>query len=309
MAWHAEGMLTHARARLCGRVAAVRARVNTWRVQAAGIAVSDAGATAAGAAPLENLEWDVEMLRTVPSAEEVREAHRAVLPGSVKISSRYYFTSTPAKVVVNRELRKAGEGSTRHLEIDIRGLSLTYTSADNLGVCPENDPEAVEALGRWMGYDLDAWFTLRRTDTEEGRAAKPLFPTPCTVREALSRYCDFNGTVRKDFLGQLANFATKDADKERLVHLASSGGKEAFREEIHNPKLSMFEVFEVRSGCTGRVACSGVGPHRRACATACRNSGLAACRLHACCRCCRACNLGCTQSARPTRSTPAASTQ
>ena len=193
----------------------------------------------------------------MPSAEEVREAHRAVLPGSVKISSRYYFTSTPAKVVVNRELRKAGEGSTRHLEIDIRGLSLTYTSADNLGVCPENDPEAVEALGRWMGYDLDAWFTLRRTDTEEGRAAKPLFPTPCTVREALSRYCDFNGTVRKDFLGQLANFATKDADKERLVHLASSGGKEAFREEIHNPKLSMFEVFEVRSGCTGRVACAG----------------------------------------------------
>lgn len=134
-----------------------------------------------------------------------------MLPSAVKISSRYYFTSVPAKVVVNRELRKGGEGSTRHIEVDIRNTSLTYTSADNLGICPENDPTAVESLAKWMGYDADAWFTLRRADTDAGRSAKPVFPTPCTVRDALTRYCDFNGSVRKDFLSQLANFATDEA--------------------------------------------------------------------------------------------------
>ena len=140
-----------------------------------------------------------------------------MLPSSVKISSRYYFTSVPAKVIVNRELRAGGDGSTRHIEVDIRNTSLTYTSADNLGICAENAPAAVSSLAKWMGYDEDAWFTLRRADTDSGRSAKPIFPTPCTVREALTRYCDLNGTVRKDFLGQLANFATNEAQVRARV--------------------------------------------------------------------------------------------
>jgi len=177
---------------------------------AVGLGAVDADTTG-GPVPLDDLEWTVRYLKSVPSKEEVQAAHRAVLPSSCNMSSRYYFTSVPAKVIVNRELRKGGEGSTRHIEIDIKGTSLTYTEADNLGVCAENATEVVESLARWMDYDLDAWFTLERADSEVGRSAKPMFPTPCTVREALSRYCDFNGHVRKDFLGHLAHFATKDS--------------------------------------------------------------------------------------------------
>jgi sulfite reductase alpha subunit-like flavoprotein len=38
---------------------------------------------------------------------------------------------------------------------------VSYSTADNLAVCPENEPAAVEALAEAMGYPLDRVFEVR----------------------------------------------------------------------------------------------------------------------------------------------------
>jgi sulfite reductase (NADPH) flavoprotein alpha-component len=55
----------------------------------------------------------------------------------------------PATAHLLRNLALNSEGSakdTRHIEIDLRGTSVTYKAGDALGICPENDPQLVDAI-------------------------------------------------------------------------------------------------------------------------------------------------------------------
>jgi NADPH-ferrihemoprotein reductase len=91
-------------------------------------------------------------------------------------------------------------------------------------VLPENDSSVVEALARSQGYELDAVFEIS--------AAKAPFPTPCSVREALTRYLDLKGIPRRSTLSQLASFAQDAAQRERLQRLASKAGREEYQEFV-----------------------------------------------------------------------------
>ena len=76
---------------------------------------------------------------------------------SVNSTNKHFFTAPLASISVNRELRVNGGpgatvGSTRHVEIDLAGTGLTYHTADNLAVLPENDPIAVAELAKVSGW-------------------------------------------------------------------------------------------------------------------------------------------------------------
>ena len=60
-------------------------------------------------------------------------------------STKYFFSSPRATVLVNKELRtqRQDSGSTRHIEIDLKSVGLQYCTADNLAVIPENCPDQV----------------------------------------------------------------------------------------------------------------------------------------------------------------------
>jgi hypothetical protein len=64
-------------------------------------------------------------------------------------------------------------------------VGVTYETADNLAILPENDPTVVKAVASALGYDLDQRFTV-----EPVGDARYSFPCPCTVREALVEYFD-----------------------------------------------------------------------------------------------------------------------
>jgi len=140
---------------------------------------------------------------------------------------------------VNRELRAPSDGgSTRHVELSIRGTPVTYVTADNLAVLAENDQTSVEALATAMGYDLEASFVL------EGHQAdyKHPFPTPCTVRQALSRFCDIHGIPRRSLMKDIAPFATSPPERETLLKMASKEGKQLFREFVEDKQHSLLEL-------------------------------------------------------------------
>eukprot|EP01138_Halocafeteria_seosinensis_P007869 gb/GECG01008040.1/.p1 GENE.gb/GECG01008040.1/~~gb/GECG01008040.1/.p1 ORF type:complete len:732 (+),score=118.34 gb/GECG01008040.1/:1-2196(+) len=214
---------------------------------------------AGGLPPLPEQEWKVVRIpppKPLPvgypadPSEDTKSSNSSSLEvHKIDLSSRHYFTSYDAKVLSNKELRQqpTEESSTKHLEICIKNLPVEYDTADNLGVLPENSPEVVENLCQWIDLDPDQWIKLEPAgsgEEAEQRAKRPIFPTPCTVRTALLRYCDLHGPPRKNLLGKLAHFATKSSDKSALAELASSAGKHAFHDYVHGQQKSVWEVFQ-----------------------------------------------------------------
>jgi NADPH-ferrihemoprotein reductase len=153
-------------------------------------------------------------------------------------STRFYWQAQSAKVTVNRELRGPGaEGSTRHIEVDLTGTGLQYSTADNMAVLPENARAAVEQLARAQGYDLSAIVQL-----EYAEGHKHAFPTPCTVRAVLTRYLDICGVPRKSTVEQLLPFVQSAADKACLLQLVSKEGRDEFKAFVTEPRRTLAEL-------------------------------------------------------------------
>ena len=184
--------------------------------------------------------------RTAAQVESARKRLRAGSEGgsSIAVQSRHFFTAVPVRVVENRELRQStAAGSTVHVEVAAPPGG--YTTADNLAVCPENEAATVEAVAKWLGYDLEAWFVLEPRDSNSGNNdLKPLYPTPCSVREALTCYADLQGIPSRRFLGTLAHYSTSDKDKARLAHLASKAGKGEAATWLVQDQKSLVEVLQ-----------------------------------------------------------------
>lgn len=176
----------------------------------------------------------------------------AVRLEDVHTSTKHYFTAVDCPVRVTRELRTDRDpGSTVHLEIDISkaGDAMRYRTADNLGVLPVNDDGVVEAVAGALGLDLDAAFRLKLAqdgggggDEEEQHKHSALFPTPCTVRECLARYCDLTAPPRRSDLKRLASYARDPLDRSALLRMASKEGKAEYREKIVGGHVGVADI-------------------------------------------------------------------
>jgi NADPH-ferrihemoprotein reductase len=92
----------------------------------------------------------------------------------------------------------------------------------------------VERVAAALNYDLDAVFEIH--------GGKAVFPTPCTVRQALTNYVDLSGIPRKSVLKALAAFAQNAADKDRLLFLAGKAGKAEYEKFVREDGRSLAEL-------------------------------------------------------------------
>jgi len=167
----------------------------------------------------------------------------------VNSSTKHFFTSPIVTVTENRQLRSghipgnaaANEiiGSTRHVELDISRLNLRYETADNLALLPRNDESNVLALAAALDYDLDAVFNLVAV---EGSDFRPPFPTPCTIREAITLYFDIQGPPRHATVEALIPYVEDANQKKWLVNLCAPANRNAFQEFIHINGKSLTEL-------------------------------------------------------------------
>jgi len=163
---------------------------------------------------------------------------------NIHLSSKHYFSAVDCPVTLKRELRDpTDDGSTLHVEIDISegGDEVKYQTADNLGILPINASSDVENLARALDYDLDAMFKLIPAAGQEKKFSE-LFPSPCSVRECLSRYCDLTGSPRRSELKRLAAYAKNPICKKALLRLASKDGKAEYKDKILEAKMGMVHI-------------------------------------------------------------------
>lgn len=168
---------------------------------------------------------DMPRLVMAASAAEL-EMHASAPGGPADILAKMYFETERTQVMGVRELRAKpdsdGGFSTVELELKAVGALAEYQAGGTLSVVPETDPRDVEAILPLLGLvpaDLDKFVAF--APAREGAAVSRPFPTPCTLREALSRYCDLARAPTKKMISGLQASISDEAARERLAQLAA----------------------------------------------------------------------------------------
>jgi sulfite reductase alpha subunit-like flavoprotein len=137
----------------------------------------------------------------------------AEVPGNpADVLSRFAFEAVPTKCMSVKQLRQKPEAekgfSTVEVEFEVKdGTNLAeYSLGGTLEILPENHPDAVAGILPVLGCttaDLNKYITfVPASPGSEGTFKKP-FPTPCTLRDALTKYCNLHSAPSKKLLSAL----------------------------------------------------------------------------------------------------------
>lgn len=190
------------------------------------------------------------------AAQSTKSVSLSAAPGrsssqKVQASNKHLFPfhSPRAMLVAKRELRntsftgcKKGEevGSTLHLELDLSGCGLTYATADNLAIVPENAPGLVEAIASRLGWDLEE--VVDFTPAADKADFKLPFPSPVSVRDLLTHCVDVQGSVRHSTAKALLAYVTDDAQKAWLGDLLKQSNRATFKAVFEESRRSFAEL-------------------------------------------------------------------
>eukprot|EP00929_Paragymnodinium_shiwhaense_P000214 TRINITY_DN100463_c0_g1_i1.p1 TRINITY_DN100463_c0_g1~~TRINITY_DN100463_c0_g1_i1.p1 ORF type:complete len:1011 (-),score=266.50 TRINITY_DN100463_c0_g1_i1:255-3287(-) len=146
------------------------------------------------------------------------------IPGEASdVLARFYFEATRTKIAKCKELRQQPDNaqglSTVEVEIEAVESLASYSLGGTFSLLPLNDPAHVKAILPILGLreaDLDKGMTF---GVNGGAKVKKPFPTPCTIRDALTNFCDLGKAPTKKMLQSLRDTIKDEVAKERLSKL------------------------------------------------------------------------------------------
>jgi NADPH-ferrihemoprotein reductase len=226
-----------------------------WPALQATLGVSPDSADAAKGQQNDGLENMEQVIAKLPLKANICDVKSAkvdplVQVGGSDVVSKWYFASSLAPVSVERELLQQPDvdagSTTKHIDFDIKSFpAFDWRTADNLEVLVENTEENVEWFAKRLGVyeELDLNVSFVRAEGIDKVVRKP-FPTPCSVRKALSLYCDLVMAPGKMPAKRLAAFIKDEQDRAAVQSLLED--REAWQWVTgENLRLTLREFFEL----------------------------------------------------------------
>ncbi|KIW60491.1 NADPH-cytochrome P450 reductase [Exophiala xenobiotica] len=143
-----------------------------------------------------------------------------------------------APIAESRELFTVKDRNCLHMEIDVSGSGLSYTTGDHIAVWPTNAGMEVDRFMKTFGLEekRHTVITLKGLDP----TAKVPFPTPTTYDAAVRYHMEICAPVSRQFLSTLAAFAPNEAAKKEMTRLGSDA--DYFKEKAASQMLNIAQI-------------------------------------------------------------------
>lgn len=211
----------------------------------------------AGAQPSEAAAARLEAERAAEEALTAAESNAAMalsLDGQIVepiiMTNAVGLTSHPVRALVCRELQAVESPTrTRHLEVGLPD-GFTYTAGDHLGVCPQNDPEAVATLASHLGAALDGIFAVPKS--MKVRAVPK--GVPLQVRNVLTCLVDITSMPTAPLLDLLLSHVIEPDERAQLEEIRGvladpDGGDTPIRVAVRSGAYNVVRLLQDFPSC------------------------------------------------------------
>ncbi|ABN66082.2 NADPH-cytochrome P450 reductase [Scheffersomyces stipitis CBS 6054] len=173
------------------------------------------------------------------------EPDKTYITGSGDLSKGPFDHSHPylSPIKYTKELFNSKDRSCVHLEFDLSGSNLRYSTGDHVAIWPSNSNENILTFAKAFGLEdkLDTVFELVALDL----TISIPFPTPISYGAVLRHHLEITGPVSRQFLLSIAGFAPDASSKKEVARIGND--KKAFAEEITHKSLNIADALLVIS--------------------------------------------------------------
>ncbi|KAK4983283.1 hypothetical protein LTR66_008885 [Elasticomyces elasticus] len=149
-----------------------------------------------------------------------------------------------APIVESKELFTDKNRNCLHMEIDISGSNLTYTTGDHIAVWPTNPGKEVDRFLKVLGLTSKRHTVIAVKGLDA--TAKVPFPSPTTYDAAVRYHMEICAPVSRQFVASIAQFAPNESIKAEMTKLG--GDKQYFQDKVASMHLNISQLLEMMSG-------------------------------------------------------------
>lgn len=149
-----------------------------------------------------------------------------------------------APIAESKELFNDPTRNCLHMDIDVSGSNLSYTTGDHIAVWPTNAGKEVDRFLNVLNLQdkRNAVISVKGLDA----TAKVPFPSPTTYDAAVRYHMEICAPVSRQFVSSLAQFSANDTIKAEMTKLG--GDKEYFQEKVASKNYNIAQFLESMSG-------------------------------------------------------------
>ncbi|KAJ9669599.1 hypothetical protein H2201_000466 [Coniosporium apollinis] len=148
-----------------------------------------------------------------------------------------------APIAESREIFTAKDRNCLHMEIDLSGSNLSYTTGDHVAVWPTNAGKEVDRFLNITGLAPKRHTVISVKGLDP--TAKVPFPSPTTYDAAVRYHMEICAPVSRQFVSTIAQFAPNDEIKAEMTKIGND--KEYFHETVIERSLNIAQLLEIMS--------------------------------------------------------------
>jgi NADPH-ferrihemoprotein reductase len=148
-----------------------------------------------------------------------------------------------APIAESKELFTVKDRNCLHMEIDISGSNLSYTTGDHIAIWPTNAGKEVDRFLTMIGLGSKRHTVIEVKGLDP--TAKVPFPSPTTYDAVIRYHLEICAPVSRQFVSSLAQFAPNDEVKSEMAKLGSD--KDYFHEKVIDRNLNLAQLLQILS--------------------------------------------------------------